>query len=268
MYDKDKTEKALSRVQEVIESLLDPEKGCPWDREQTAQSLTEYMIEECFECVDAIRSNKPAHAADEMGDLLFILCFVAHRYSENKSFDFADALNAAADKMIRRHPHVFADAKFESREELMKSWEEIKKQEKSTEEEKPKGVYSSLVRNLPPLTKAYRIHSKAAQNGFTWETDTEVEQQVESEWLELIDALQDNNPEQIEHELGDMFFSLIELGRRKGIKSAMALDKATERFLERFEAMEELARQRNLIFKDLTLEEKDTLWNEVKQGAL
>ncbi len=266
MYNSEKTQKAFDRVQDVIEKLLDPKGGCPWDKEQTPDTMTEYLIEECFECVDAIRQNKPAHALDEMGDLLFNLIFVAHRYSEQNKFDISDVLNAAADKMIRRHPHVFADVKVENKEELMANWAEIKKQEKLQEGIETKGVYTSLVRNLPPLTKAYRVHAKAAQAGFTWESDDEVEQQVEAEYLELFDALQSKNPEAIEHELGDMFFTLVELGRRKGIKSSHATDKATLRFLERFEAMEALAKERGLEFETLSLDEKDTLWNEVKQN--
>ncbi len=265
MYDREKVQKAFDRVQEVIEALLQPEGGCDWDKEQTPMTMTEYLIEECFECVDAIRKEKPAHVADEMGDLLFNLIFVAYRYSEQNAFDIADALNCAADKMIRRHPHVFSDTKIENREELIKKWAEIKKQEKLSEGIEEKHVFTSLVRSLPPLTKAYRIHSKAAQNGFTWENDEEVEQQVEAEWLELYDALQAKNPEAIEHELGDMIFSLVELGRRKGIKAAQATDKATIRFLNRFEAMEKLAKEKNLNFDELSLEEKDTLWNEVKK---
>ncbi len=264
MYNQEKTQKALARVQEVIEALLHPETGCPWDKEQTPESLTKYITEECFECIDAIRHNEPEHIADEMGDLLFLLNHVAHFYSqEKKGFDLADAFNCSADKMIRRHPHVFANAKFNTQEEHMQSWEAIKKKEKLQQAEKI-GVYRSLVRELPPLTKAYRIHSKAAQAKFTWEKDEEVEQQVEAEWLELYDALQDNNKEAIEHELGDMIFSLVELGRRKGIDAATATDKATNRFLHRFENMEKLARERGLKFEELSLDEKDELWNEVK----
>ncbi len=266
MYNKDKTHKAFDRVQEVIETLLSPEGGCPWDKEQTAHTMTEYLIEECFECVDAIRQDKPAHALDEMGDLLFNLCFVAHRYSEENQFDIGDVLNAAADKMIRRHPHVFADVKIENKEELMANWAEIKKQEKLKNGEEVKGVYTSLVRNLPPLTKAYRTHAKAAQVGFTWPSDEEVEQQVEAEYLELFDALQSKNPEHIEHELGDMIFSLVELGRRKGIKASHATDRSVIRFIERFEKMEALAKERGLDFEKMDLDEKDTLWNEVKQS--
>ncbi len=267
MYNKEKTENALARIHEVVEKLLDPEKGCSWDREQTPLSMAEYIIEECFECIDAIRSNKTGHIVDEMGDLLFNVYFVANRYAQEGKFDFADALNSACDKMIRRHPHVFADAKIETRQELIDNWAKIKKQEKLAENsDEVKGVFSSLVREVPPLTKAYRIHSKAAQVGFTWETDEEVEQQVEAEWLELFDALQEKNQEKIEHELGDMVFSLVELGRRKGIKLANATDFATNRFLARFEAMEKLARLRGLDFEALSLDEKDALWNEIKQG--
>ncbi len=269
MYNKEKTQDALERIHDVVEKLLDPETGCSWDREQTAISMAEYIIEECFECIDAIRSGKTGHIVDEMGDLLFNIYFVANRYAEEGKFDFADALNSASAKMIRRHPHVFGDVKINNRQELIDNWAKIKKEEKLADNtDAPKGVFSSLVREVPPLTKAYRIHSKAAQAGFTWETDEEVEQQVEAEWLELFDALQEKNQEKIEHELGDMVFSLVELGRRKGIKLANATDFATNRFLARFEAMEKLALLRGLNFEELSLDEKDALWTEVKQGNL
>ncbi len=266
MYNKEKTEQALERIHDVVEKLLDPETGCSWDREQNPISMAEYIIEECFECIDAIRSNKTGHIVDEMGDLLFNVYFVAHLFAKEGKFDFADALNSASAKMIRRHPHVFADAKIESRQDLIDNWARIKKEEKEANKDERKGVFSTLVREVPPLTKAYRIHSKAAQAGFTWENDEDVEQQVEAEYLELFDALQEKNQEKIEHEIGDMVFSLVELGRRKGIKLANATDFATNRFLDRFEAMEKLALLRGLNFEELTLDEKDALWTEVKQG--
>ncbi len=265
MNNQEKTSNAFAKLNEVIIALLDKEKGCPWDKSQTPETQTEYLIEECYELVDAIRSNKPGHVLDEMGDVLFILSFIAHRYAENNKFDLADALNAGAEKMIRRHPHVFADAKFETKDELIESWTAIKKQEKAAAKEEQKGVFGSLVRDMPPLTKSYRIHAKAALAGFTWESDEDVEQQVEAEWLELYDAIQSGNSEAIEHELGDMIFSLIELGRRKEIKAAIATDKAANRFLERFERMEALASKRNLTFEELSLEEKDELWEEAKK---
>lgn len=265
----EKIQKAILRVNEVLNALLDPEKGCPWDKEQNPQSLAEYLIEECFECVSAIREEKALDVADEMGDLLFLLFFIAHKYEEKKEFDFADAFNNAADKMIRRHPHVFAEAKFKTKEEVMQSWLEIKKQEACHKnEKKEKGLYSSLVKSLPPLTKAHKIHTKAAQVGFTWETDEEVEQQIEAEWLELFDALQEKNQEKIEHEIGDIVFSLSELSRRKGIKLSDAIEKANYRFLKRFNAMEQLAKSKGLNFEELSLDEKDNLWNEIKKGCV
>ena len=144
-------------------------------------------------------------------------------------------------------------------------WDRIKREEKAAADaEGPKGTYDSLPRGLPPLTKAYRIHAKADRVGFTWPENEDVEKQVEAEWLELLDAMASDDAEAIEHEFGDHMFTLVELGRRKGIKAAPALNAATERFLARFERMEAIARERNLDFVNLSLDDKDDLWNEVK----
>lgn len=261
---------ALARLHDTIDRLISPD-GCPWDKEQTPHSLTEYLIEECFELVDAIRSGDVSETRDEMGDLLFLLVFVARLQQREGKFSLADALDATTAKMIRRHPHVFGDLQLNDREELLANWERIKREEKakhaeSEAESTPKGVFSGLPRNLPPLTKAYRIHAKAAANGFTWPEDEEVERQVEAEWLELLDASVQGNEAAVEHEFGDHLFSLVEFGRRKGIKAAAALDAASHRFLERFSSMEALARERGLDFSALTLDEKDELWELVKQG--
>ncbi len=254
----------LLRFQNVIDQLIDPEKGCPWDKEQTALSMCEYLIEECHELVDAIRSNKPGHACDEMGDLLFVLLLMARRFELAGQFSLGDALKIGADKMVRRHPHVFSDTACDSMDDLMKNWAAIKKAEKEAEAGEPKGTLSSVPSGLPPLTKAYRVHAKAAGAGFTWDDDEDVERQVEAEWLELLDARASGTEAEKEHELGDMIFTLVELGRRMGVKAASAVDSAANRFRSRFEAMEALARERGLDFKDLSLDDKDDLWNEVK----
>ncbi len=254
----------LLRFQNVIDQLIDPEKGCPWDKEQTALSMCEYLIEECHELVDAIRSNKPGHACDEMGDLLFVLLLMARRFELAGQFSLGDALKIGADKMVRRHPHVFSDTACDSMDDLMKNWAAIKKAEKEADAGEPKGTLSSVPSGLPPLTKAYRVHAKAAGAGFTWDDDEDVERQVEAEWLELLDARASGTEAEKEHELGDMIFTLVELGRRMGVKAASAVDSAANRFRSRFEAMEALARERGLDFKDLSLDDKDDLWNEVK----
>ena len=254
----------LLRFQNVIDQLIDPEKGCPWDKEQTALSMCEYLIEECHELVDAIRSNKPGHACDEMGDLLFVLLLMARRFELAGQFSLGDALKIGADKMVRRHPHVFSGESCDSMDDLMKNWAAIKKAEKEAEAGEPKGTLSSVPSGLPPLTKAYRVHAKAASAGFTWDEDEDVERQVEAEWLELLDARASGTEAEKEHELGDMMFTLVELGRRMGVKAASAVDGAANRFRSRFEAMEALARERGLDFKELSLDDKDDLWNEVK----
>ena len=255
----------LQRFESVINALIDPEKGCPWDRDQTPESMCEYLIEECHELVDAIRSGMPGHACDEMGDLLFVLLLIARRFELAGQFSLGDALKMGADKMIRRHPHVFGDAECSSIDQLMKNWAAIKKAEKEQQAEKA-GILSSVPSGLPPLTKSYRLHAKAAAAGFTWDEDEEVERQVESEWLELLDARASGDDIAKEHELGDMIFSLVELGRRMGIKAASAADAAANRFRARFEQMEKLAAEKGEDFKSLTLDQKDELWNLVKEN--
>lgn len=246
----------------VIERLTAPD-GCPWDREQTPLTMADYIIEEGHELVAAIRGNDIAEICEELGDVFFILLFLANYYEKKGLFSLADALERNRQKMIRRHPHVFGDASFENTEEFLKSWEKIKLDERATNA-KPQGLFASLPDSLPPLVKAYRIHSKAARAGFTWPEDEEVERQVESEWLELLDALGSEDREATAHELGDMLFSLVELGRRKGVKANEALDFATRRFLARYAKMEELARARGVRLSSLPLDDQDELWNLAK----
>ncbi len=260
----DKLAPALAAARQLIDTLTGP-GGCSWDAEQTPESLCDYVIEECYELVEAIRAGRAAEVQEELGDVLFLLLFLAKRYEERQAFTLADALDLNTAKMQRRHPHVFAGANFSSRDEQLTAWEKIKRAEKAqTDDGQPKGILSSLPKGLPPLIKAYRLHSKAARAGFTWESDADVEQQVENEWLEWIDAAQAGSTEQLENELGDLLFTLVELGRRKGIKANAALDLANAKFLRRFEAMEALARERNLDFSELEFPEQDALWNEVK----
>ncbi len=255
--------KALEQLNSVIEALIAPD-GCPWDKEQTAQSLADYVIEESHELVEAIRFGTNKDVCEELGDVAFLLLFIAKLYENKGDFSLNTALAMNAEKMIRRHPHVFADTTFENLDEQLKAWEAIKRSEKNTDEKTPAGIFDSLPKSLPSLIKAYRIHSKAARVNFTWPEEQDVEQQVEAEWLEWIDVAQGQDKEAQTHELGDMLFTLVELGRRKGIKASEALDYTNHRFLQRFAAMEALARQRNLDFANLDLDAKDSLWDEVK----
>lgn len=268
---------ALAELEAVI-ARLTASDGCEWDRAQTPDSLCDYLAEETFELIDAIRRKDPAGVREELGDVFFLLLWLARMHKEAHGVTLAEALKGNAAKMIRRHPHVFGDAKVADVEELYRNWERIKAEEKaeaaladegagSDNAPAPEGgVFASLPAGLPPLLKAYRIHSRAARVGFTWDDDEDVEQQVESEWLEWIDARLREDSDDCAHELGDMIFSLVELGRRKGIKANAALDAANRRFLTRFAAMETLAAARGLDFKALSLDEKNELWDEVKSG--
>lgn len=276
---------ALNRLQGIIDRLIGPD-GCPWDKEQSPESLADYVIEESHELVEAIRSGKVEDVRSELGDVAFLLLFIARLYENKQAFSLADALTDNADKMTRRHPHVFGDTHFDSKEDQLRAWEAIKRAEKTPAADsaddaedadnstaastapagtaQAAGIFDSLPKGLPPLIKAYRIHSKAARVGFTWPEDQDVEQQVEAEWLEWLDVAATDNKAAQQHELGDMLFTLVELGRRKGIKANEALDYATMRFLDRFARMEALARERQLDFPNLSLDDKDDLWNEVK----
>ncbi|MDR3073141.1 MAG: nucleoside triphosphate pyrophosphohydrolase [Deltaproteobacteria bacterium] len=252
---------ALSRLQGVLETLVGPE-GCPWDKEQTPLSLCDYLAEETFELIDAVRRGRADEVREEMGDTLFLILFIALLYSGEFSLD--RVLHEAADKMTRRHPHVFAGQDCSSREQLLQTWEQIKKAEKAEKAEKRSGIFASLPDSLPPLLKAYRIHSKAAKAGFTWDSDVDVEQQFEAEWLEYLDAAAGNDADATEQELGDLLFTLVELGRRKGVKANAALHKSTLRFLSRFAYMEERAAASGREFAALDMEEKNSLWDDAK----
>ena len=250
---------SLAKLRQVVSTLLGPE-GCPWDRKQTPETLCDYVIEEAHEMVEAIRAGDEPGVMEELGDVLFLLCFVAALYEQKGSFTLADSIDSIAAKMIRRHPHVFEGLCVENQEELLRNWERIKRQEKNNAE----GVFASLPKGLPPLLKAYRLNSKAARHHFTWEDDDAQAAQMGREWDELQQALASGDQAQVEAEYGDYLFSVVEYGRRLGVKANSALEGANAKFLARFEAMEALAAARGLNSAEFKLADWDALWDEVK----
>jgi len=254
---------ALQELLDVINALIAPD-GCPWDREQTPLTMCDYLAEEAFELIEGIRSGDRAEAMEELGDVIFILIFIATLYEREKAFTLTESLKHITAKMIRRHPHVFADKHFKDAEELWDNWEKTKRKE--NEGTKKKHVFDSLPKGLPPLLKAYRINSKAARNKFTWDSDEAVEKQLKEEWTEWQDALKAQDAAASEQEFGDYLFTLVELGRRKGIKANSALDFANQKFLGRFGEMEKLAEQRGLHINDMDLDAMNALWDEVKES--
>jgi ATP diphosphatase len=257
----DAPSRAMRELLGVIDTLIGP-GGCPWDKEQTPLTLCDYLAEEAFELIEGIRSGDPHEAMEELGDVMFILLFMATLYEREGTHTLADSINYSAAKMIRRHPHVFGDKHFDNITELWDNWEKTKREEnKGTAR---KRVFDSLPSGLPPMLKAYRINSKAARNGFTWESDRDVEAHLKTEWDEWQEALASGHAEDSEKEFGDYLFTLVELGRRKGIKANAALDFANQKFLARFAKMEELAEMRGLDLAALGLDEMNELWDEVK----
>lgn len=260
---------SLAKIQEVIDALLGP-GGCPWDQKQTPKSLCDYVIEEAFELVSAIRADDPAETCEELGDVLFLLLFQVTLAERAGQFSLDDVVAQNAAKMIRRHPHVFGDTVVASQEELLRNWERIKRSEKSGNG-KASGAFDSLPEGLPPLLKAYRLHAKAARLNFTWATDEDARAQFDAEWKEYEEACAspetENKAERMEEEFGDALFTLVELGRRKGIKANAALDRANLKFLARYARMEELARTRGLDLLEMGMDDKNRLWDEAKAAG-
>lgn len=254
---------SLARMQEVIDALLAP-GGCPWDQKQTPATLCDYVIEEAHELVAAIRAGDTAETAEELGDVLFLLLFIATLHAKASDFTLAEAVETNAAKMIRRHPHVFGDTVVKDQEELLRNWERIKRAEKKDEDGTPAGAFDSLPKGLPALLKAYRLHAKSARLGFTWASDEDARAQYDAEWREWQQASDSGDQARMEEEFGDALFTLVELGRRKGIKANAALDAANAKFLARYERMEALARARGLDLPELPLDEKNRLWDEAK----
>lgn len=235
--------------------------GCPWDREQTPQTLADYLVEETFELVSAIRAQDAQEVQEEMGDVFFLLFFICVLYREN--FHVGDILDNSAAKMIRRHPHVFGETSVQTQEEISANWEKIKKREKNNASKQDR-IFASLPRDLPPLIKAYRLNSKAARSDFTWPNTEEVGHKLSEEWEEWEKALYSGDREKMEEELGDFLFTLTEYARRHNIKLNTALDKSNHKFLSRFELMEDLAQQNKTPFSEVGREEKEALWAEAK----
>lgn len=256
---------SIARIQEVIDALLAP-GGCPWDQKQTPKSLCDYVIEEAFELVSAIRADDQAETCEELGDVLFLLLFQITLAQRAGQFSLEDVVAQNAAKMIRRHPHVFGDTVVADQEELLRNWERIKRGEKSGNG-KENGAFDTLPEGLPPLLKAYRIHAKAARLNFTWASEADARAQFDAEWKEFEEACADGNPERMEEEFGDALFTLVELGRRKGIKSNAALDRANLKFLARYKRMEELARTRGLDLLEMGMDDKNRLWEEAKSAG-
>ena len=257
----------LQRLITIVAQLRNPNGGCPWDLAQTPQSLTPYIIEEAYEAVDAIQVGKAQEAAEELGDLLLQVVLQAQIYQEQGDFNLGDIAKGIADKMIRRHPHVF-DATDEkpakTPEAISTSWEQIKLAEKADTEDPDKlsPRLHRYARSLPPLTGAMKISQKAAKAGFEWDSLSEVWMKVDEELTELHQAIQSESTAAQESELGDVLFSLVQIARWQGLDPTAALQGTNRRFIQRFASVEAQAQKPLHTYEPAEL---NTLWQQAKR---
>jgi MazG family protein len=257
--------RALSRLLEVMRRLRDSRAGCPWDIEQDFRSIAPYTLEEAYEVAEAITQlesgGAPRVLEGELGDLLFQVVFHAQMGSERQWFDFASVADAIADKLIARHPHVFAEAARGSTSELNRAWEDHKARER--EEKGEASELADVPLALPALSRAAKLGKRAGRVGFDWQDAAGVRAKIEEE-LREIDELPADAQERRAEELGDLLFAAANWARHQGINPEESLRLANAKFERRFRSMEKLARQRGLALGELSAEAWDGLWNEVK----
>ena len=259
----------LNRLLSIMESLRDKENGCPWDQEQTMQSLTRFTIEEAYEVVDAIAKGNSDDIRDELGDLLFQIVFYAHIAQEEGEFDFNDVANAISDKLVRRHPHVFSktSASALSQEALALQWDAIKAQEKAEKRaNNASGLLDDVPTGLPALMYAQKLQKKCAKVGFDWPNTLPVLDKVEEEVGEIRQELEAEmrSKAAIEEEIGDALFAMVNLARHCNVDADTALRKASQKFANRFSAVEELALDKHQSLEELSLAELEALWCKAK----
>lgn len=247
-------------LKEIMKKLRG-EGGCPWDREQTHTSIRDCLIEEAYETAEAIDSGKDEKMYDELGDVLLQVVFHAQIAEEEGRFNIDDITNAICEKMIRRHPHVFADGDAKTADDVLVKWEEIKKEEKG--DESAADTLMSVSSYLPSLIYAKKVQKKASKVGFDWDSWAEPLDKVFEEAEELKEALQNNT--NIEEELGDLLFSAVNVSRFAGVDAENALKKTTEKFINRFKMVEDMAREEGKSLENMSLAEMDELWDRAKK---
>ncbi|TPV32868.1 nucleoside triphosphate pyrophosphohydrolase [Paucihalobacter ruber] len=256
MVDKTKQLEAFNRLLIIMDELREQ---CPWDKKQTMESLRHLTIEEVYELGDAILDKDLDEVKKELGDVLLHIVFYAKIGSETNSFDMADVCNSICDKLIERHPHIYADVKVEDEEEVKRNWEKLKLKEGKT------SVLQGVPKSLPAVVKANRIQDKVAGVGFDWEEPNQVWEKVQEELQELQTEVASGNYEGIENEMGDVMFSLINYARFLKINPENALERTNKKFIKRFMYLEQKAKSLNKDLKDMTLAEMDVFWEEAKK---
>ncbi|HHC71615.1 MAG TPA: nucleoside triphosphate pyrophosphohydrolase [Thiotrichales bacterium] len=254
---------AIGRLLHIMARLRDPGEGCPWDLAQDWASLAPHTLEEAFEVVEAAESGDEAHLADELGDLLFQVVFYARIAEEEGAFSFAEVATAIADKLERRHPHVFGAEAVRDADHQTRRWEAIKAAER--ESKGAEGALEGVNRGLPALSRAQKLQRRAARVGFDWEEVSGVVAKVREELVELEAEMADGEVERLRAEVGDLLFSCVNLARHLEVDAEAALRQANRRFERRFRAMERILAERGRDIAEAGMAEMDAAWEEAKR---
>jgi len=254
----------LSAFERLLNIMDELRTGCPWDREQTLESLRTLTIEEVYELADAISDGDLNGLKKELGDVLLHIVFYARIGTEKDSFDIADVINNLCDKLIYRHPHIYGEVKVNDSAEVTRNWEELKLKEKGGNN----SVLAGVPKGLPAMIKAYRLQDKARGIGFDWEYKEQIWDKVQEELEELKVEIKKADAEKMEAEFGDMLFSLINAARLYGINPDNALERTNLKFIARFNFLEENTLKKGISLKNLSLDEMNEIWNRAKMMGL
>jgi len=247
---------AFKALYDIVTRLRGP-GGCPWDREQTPASLRGDLIEETYECIEAINEQEPAHIQEELGDLFLLATMLSYMHEEQGAFSVADALQTVSEKLVRRHPHVFGETKVKDSAEVMDNWRKIKVEQ---EGRKPKdSILDEISSGLPPLDRAWKLQKKAAKAGFDWPNVEGVIAKVREELAEVIAA------DDVEEELGDLLFSVVNLCRYLKVEPSAALHRTNGKFIHRFKHVEKKMKETGQEMKQENLDIMEQYWNEAKK---
>lgn len=251
---------AFERILGIMDKIR---KNCPWDSEQTNESLRSLTIEETYELAEAVLKNKPENIKKELGDLFLHIIFYAKIAEEKKQFDIADVIHSLADKLIYRHPHVFGNKEVAGSEEVAQNWEELKLKEKQNGNNN--SVLGGIPQSLPAVIKAVRMQEKVRGVGFDWEEKEQVWDKVKEELSEFEEELKNGNTIEAEEEFGDIFFAMINAARLYGIDPESALERTNQKFIKRFNYLENNTLKKGLSLKDMSLDEMEAIWQEAKK---
>lgn len=253
------------KLLDIIRTLR-AENGCAWDRKQTPETMWQCLIEEVYELLEAITQKDAANICEELGDVLFQLLFIIEIYQENKTLFLSDVIETVASKMIRRHPHVYGTARISSEKELFRQWDSIKSMEKEKVGQTPQSVLDAVPSGMPPLLRALKVSEIAVKQGFDWDHISEILETVKSEIREFESALQTGDTAEAAMEFGDILFSLVNVARAGRFHPETSLASSTEKFEGRYRLMEKELKEKKLLLKNLSKEEKESFWDRAKNS--